>query len=291
MPIFWCQSCDKLIEVPHSFLKKEIKCPTCQQITPIYPTLVFIKQLLKQQTKHQKTEIPNISAPELKQTTAETYLAKLNIQPHFANNDNELITNSTELLNLAELLASNYTLLQPFLSKLQKIYAKGFYHFKLNTALFSASELMNLLSIIRDLHKLNYLNNYYYQSNKQHIFFKLTRDENKNQFLNKTWLQIYLKQICQRIFPQAFLAENVTLQIQDNCYQFELLLMPTSTILVLMNFSFSKNISQLPQAFSSIPYLVLLPNSNEIDALILNKKYPNTTIITLNNLETTLKQV
>lgn len=291
MSIFWCQACDKLIEVPNNFLKKEVKCPTCQQVTPIYSTLGFIKQLLKQLAKHQKTEIPNTSVPTLTQATAETYLTQLKIHPHFVNENNVLATDSADLLNLAELFAANYGLLQTFFSKLQRVYAKGFYHFKLNVALFSATELTNLLNIMRRLYQLNYLENYHYQSNKQHIFLKLTRDENKNQFLNKKWLQIYLKQTCQRVFPQAFLAENITLRVENDFYTFELLLMPTHATIVLINYSIVKNIPKLPPLFFSIPHLMLLPNSDEMEVLTLNKQYPHTTIITLKNLETCLQQV
>jgi hypothetical protein len=217
MAIFRCHKCGYLREVPNQHIGKKIKCPVCQQVMPIYDTLVFIKKVLEKYSnmrtefirlqKMQKslpstaTEISdeankNASDMDIFNTTAMT--EKQQYQPILnwfqsksiqLNIDKEAVDTTGFFDEVAIKLGDNYDLLKIVIDKIKRIQKKGYPNVTLNLSDYSQEEAALIKEFCEELYEYAFVAKYFVNRNQHKIHLSLQTAQPIVKFFNGEWLE------------------------------------------------------------------------------------------------------
>ncbi len=203
MAIFRCNKCGYLREVPNQHIDKKVKCPVCQKSMPVYDTILFIKDVLKQYVTikkelHSLKPVPtttNISDMDIFNTTAMT--EKKQYQPildWFKSKNIELDVNEKTIDTtgffdeIAVKLGKNYGTLRVVTDKIKRIQKKGYTHVTLDLSNYN-KEADLIREFCEELYEYAFVAKCFFNRKKNMIHLDLQTAQPIVNFFNGEWLE------------------------------------------------------------------------------------------------------
>ena len=203
MAIFRCNKCGYLREVPEQHIGKKVNCPVCKQITPIYDTIFFVKNTLKQYFSIKKElcslkHVPsttNSSELDIFNTTAMTekqqyqpilnWFKKKSIQ---LNIDKNSLDTTGFFDEVAVKLGENYDTLRVVTDKIKRIQKKGYTNVTINLSDYS-EEADLIKEFCEELYEYAFIARYFFNRKKNLIHLDLQTAPQIVRFFNGEWLE------------------------------------------------------------------------------------------------------
>lgn len=210
MAIFRCNKCAYLREVPNQYIGKKIKCPVCQQIMPIYDTIFFIKNTLKQyfsiknklrDLQTDSTDVSdlttnNFSELDIFNTTA--MMEKQQYQPILdwfksknvqVNVDKSAVDTTGFFDEVAVKLGDNYGSLRVVTDKIKRIQKKGYSNLTLNLSDYSQEEAWFIKEFCDELYEYAFIAKCFVNRTENKIHLNLQTAQPIVNFFNGEWLE------------------------------------------------------------------------------------------------------
>ncbi|MFK5970776.1 MAG: hypothetical protein QM487_11745 [Candidatus Marithrix sp.] len=203
MAVFRCNKCRYLREVPNQHIGKKVKCPICQTTMPVYDTVFFIKDVLKQYSNVKKElrnlkPVPittNTSDMDIFNTTAMT--EKKQYQPildWFKSKNIQLDINKKALDttgffdDIAVKLGKNYSTLRIVTDKIKRIQKKGYTHMTLDLSDYE-KEANLIREFCEELYEYAFVSKCFFNRKKNLIHLDLQTAQPIVSFFNGEWLE------------------------------------------------------------------------------------------------------
>ncbi|HHB92715.1 MAG TPA: DUF1887 family protein [Thioploca sp.] len=206
MAVFRCNKCRYLREVPNQHIGKKVKCPVCQTIMPVYDTIFFIKDVLKQYSNVKnellslkpKSTTTNTSDIDIFNTTAMT--EKKQYQPilnWFKSKNIQLDINKKAIDTtgffdeIAVKLGKNYGTLRIVTDKIKYIQRKGYTHVTLDLSNYD-KEANLIREFCEELYEYAFVAKCFFNRKKNLIHLNLQTAQPIVSFFNGEWLEWFV---------------------------------------------------------------------------------------------------
>ena len=214
MAIFRCHKCGYLREVPNQHIGKKVKCPVCQQVMPIYDTLVFVKKVLEKylsmrtEFRHLQKSLPsatteisekaNKNAEEIDIFNTTAMAEKQQYQPILnwfkskniqLNIDKEAVDTTGFFDEVAMKLGNNYDLLKVMIDKIKRTQKKGYTNVTLNLSDYNQEEAALIKEFCEELYEYAFVAKYFVNRNQNKIHLSLQTAQPIVKFFNGEWLE------------------------------------------------------------------------------------------------------
>ncbi|MDM8567396.1 hypothetical protein QUF74_17315 [Candidatus Halobeggiatoa sp. HSG11] len=205
MAIFRCNKCGYLREVPDQHIGKKVACPVCKQMIPIYDTVFFVKNMLKQYFNVKK-ELANLQPPTPSNATNNPELDIFNTTAMTEKQQYQPILNWFEKKNIqlsinkkaldttgffdevAVKLGENYGTLRIVTDKIKRTQKKGYTHLTLNLSNYG-KEANLIEEFCKELYEYAFVARYFFNKKKNFIHLDLQTATPIVNFFNGEWLE------------------------------------------------------------------------------------------------------
>lgn len=214
MAIFRCNKCGHIREVGSDYLGKSVKCPKCDQITPIHDTVTFLKALIKKYIAL-NTEIQNLRQLSSEDGSANEIAGNISFEEIDIHNTNVLTqTNNIEPIiqwfdqrkiqinvnpdaadttgffdEIALLIGNNFSVLNYVIGQIKYVQNKDYTNVKIELAKKSPQEIQQIISFCKELHDYSFVAKYFYQKKDKVIRITLQKAPQIKQFFNGIWME------------------------------------------------------------------------------------------------------
>lgn len=214
MAIFRCNKCGHIREVGSDYIGKSVKCPECDQITPIHDTVTFLKALIKkyiaqnkelQSLRHESSNddlanqsSENISFEEIDIHNTNVLAQANNLEPilqwfkkrkvqvHF----NQDATDTTGFFDeIALLLGSQFDVLNCVSNQIKYVQNKGYSNVKIEVIKKNPKEIQQITAFCKELYDYSFVAKYFYQKKDKVIRLTLQKAPKIREFFNGIWME------------------------------------------------------------------------------------------------------
>ena len=239
MAIFRCNKCGHIREVGSDYLGKSVKCPKCDQITPIHDTVTFLNALIKnyitqnkelQNLRHESSEDgsgnqsdANISFEEIdihntnvltkanNREPISQWFEERKIQIHF----NQDAVDTTGFFDeIALLLGNNFNVLNFVSNQIKYVQNKGYSNVKIELSKKNPREIQQITSFCKELYDYSFVAKYYYQKKDKVIRITLQTAPKIKAFFNGIWMEWFTLMKLLEFFRERKLAPACTRGIE-----------------------------------------------------------------------------
>lgn len=218
MAILRCNSCAYLREVPNEHVGKMVKCPVCEQASPIHDTVSFVKKVLK------KYGLLSVKYRELEQSLTPEPDAVIN--QYRLNHSGEIDLHNTDVMGnsmqyqpiiswfersniqvtvnahaldtqgfydeVAIEMGDNFEVLQDVLDKIRKTHRNNYTSLVLNLSNHSQAQIKTITGFCKNLYEFSFVAKYFYNKNEKRIHLNLQSLPNIVRFFNGEWLEWFV---------------------------------------------------------------------------------------------------
>ena len=212
MAIFRCSKCGYVREVPDQHIGKTVKCPVCQQVTPIHNTVAFVKTIVHKYFKV-RTELRSLQQsipatnttvePRNDTTDIDIYnttvmTEKQQYEPivkwfesqQIQINVNEEAVDTTGFFDeVAVSLGDNYALLKILNDKIKRIQQKGYTNVTLDMSQYSQQDADSIKKFCKELHEYAFVAKYFDKRTEHKIHLVLQTAPAIVDFFKGVWLE------------------------------------------------------------------------------------------------------
>jgi phage FluMu protein Com len=214
MAIFRCNKCGHIREVGNDYLGKSVKCPKCDQITPIHDTVSFLKALIKKHIAQNKelqnlrqelsgedsgNEIAeNVSFEEIDIHNTNIFTQANNLEPILQwfeerkiqiNVNRDAVDTTGFFDEIALSLGNDFNVLNFVISQLKYVQNKGYTNVKIELSKKNSQEIHKITSFCKELHDYSFVAKYYYQKKDKIIRITLQTAPKIKAFFNGIWME------------------------------------------------------------------------------------------------------
>ena len=214
MAIFRCNKCGHIREVGSDYLGKSVKCPKCDQITPIHDTVTFLKALIKKHIAQNK-ELQNLRRESSREVSDNEIAENISFEEIDIHNTNVLTkANNLETIQqwfekrkiqihvnqdaadttgffdeIALLIGNNFNVLNYVSNQIKYVQNKGYTNVKIELSKKNLQETQQIASFCKELHDYSFVAKYYYQKKDKVIRIKLQKAPKIKEFFNGIWME------------------------------------------------------------------------------------------------------
>ena len=210
MAIFCCNKCSHIREVGSDYIGKSVKCPKCENVTPIHNTVEFLTVLIKKYVS-QTEELQKLQKEEANQKMTENFsFDNINI------NNTDIFTQSVSYAPLVQwfeerkiqieinpksvdttgffdevslILGNNFHVLNFVTNQIKYIQNKGYTNVKIELSKKSPKEMQQIISFCKSLYNYSFVTRYYYQKKDKVIRLTLQKAPKIREFFNGIWME------------------------------------------------------------------------------------------------------
>jgi len=210
MAIFCCNKCSHIREVGSDYIGKSVKCPKCENVTPIHNTVEFLTVLIKKYVSQTK-ELQKLQKEEANQKMTENFsFDNINI------NNTDIFTQSVSYAPLVQwfeerkiqieinpksvdttgffdevslILGNNFHVLNFVTNQIKYIQNKGYTNVKIELSKKSPKEMQQIISFCKSLYNYSFVTRYYYQKKDKVIRLTLQKAPKIREFFNGIWME------------------------------------------------------------------------------------------------------
>ena len=211
MALFRCNKCGHIREVGNDYIGKTVNCPKCDQITPIYDTIAFVRALIlkhntlniklqKLRKKYVKengvVESEPIEIIDIYNTKvlmqADKYepiirwFGRRNIQVQV---NLESIDTTGFFDEIALSIGDNFNVLRFVSDQIKYIQNKGYTNVKLDVSRKTKDEIKQITSFCKEMYDYSFVAKYYYQKKDKVIRLTLQTAPKIRDFFNGIWME------------------------------------------------------------------------------------------------------
>ena len=218
MAILRCNSCAYLREVPSEHVGKTVKCPVCEQASPIHDTVAFIKKVLEKHSellgKYRQLEQPVVSEAQEKTPlnrikggedidlhNTDVMANSMQYQPiiHWFERKNIQVDVNHNALDtqgfydeIAIEIGDNFAVLQDVVEKIRKTQRSNYSSLILSLGNNSQNQIKAITGFCKRLYDFSFLAKYFYNKSEKKAHLTLQSIPNIVQFFNGEWLEWYV---------------------------------------------------------------------------------------------------
>ena len=218
MAIFRCGTCNILREVSNNYIGQAVKCPQCQQVSPIHNTVDFISKVLERYTllnkelgelrKQVGADESAIQLPMGEPSLSDVDIYNADImkvsQQHekiiqwfkkqsiHAEVDHKSIDTSGFFDEIACQIGNNYDTLKPVLDQIRYQQRRNGTYVNLHLSKNSQKEIREITQFCHDLYKYSFVAKYFYQKQEKVVRLTLQQAQAITSFFAGEWLEWYV---------------------------------------------------------------------------------------------------
>jgi phage FluMu protein Com len=215
MALFRCNKCGHIREVGNNYIGKSVKCPKCDQITPIYDTVIFVKALIQ---KHitQTNKFQKLQQKFAKEDDSDIQIVESNSSEEFDIYNTKVLTQADKYEPIVQwfekrqiqiqinqeavdttgffdeislLIGNNYNVLKFVSDQIKYIQNKGYTNVKLDISKKSPEEIKQIKAFCKEMYDYSFVAKYFYQKKDKIIRLTLQKAPNIRNFFNGIWME------------------------------------------------------------------------------------------------------
>ena len=215
MALFQCNECSHMREVGSDYIGRSVKCPKCNQVTPIHDTVKYVKALLKkhvalnnelnklQKIQIKENKLENKIADSFSIDEIDIYNTKVLTQADmhepivqwFKKHKIEIQINQEAVDTtgffdeIALSLGKNFNVLSFVSDQIKYIQNKGYSNVKLDLSKKKPEEITLIKSFCKELYDYSFVAKYFYEKKDKIIRLRLQKAPKIRDFFNGTWME------------------------------------------------------------------------------------------------------
>lgn len=215
MALFRCNECSHIREVGSDYIGRSVKCPKCNQITPVHDTVRFVKALIE---KHiaQNRALQKLQKNLVKENNPEDQLIDINSFENIDIYNTKVLTQAEKIepidhwfkerqidiqINqeavdttgffdeIALSLGKNFNVLSIVSGQIKYIQNKGYSNVKLDISKKKPEEIKIIRSFCKELYDYSFVVKYFYQKKDKIIRLTLQKAPKIREFFNGVWME------------------------------------------------------------------------------------------------------
>lgn len=215
MALFRCNKCGHIREVGNNYIGKSVKCPKCDQITPIYDTVIFVKALVQ---KHitQISKFQKLQQKYAKEDDSDIQIVESNSSEEFDIYNSKVLTQADKYEPIVQWfekrqiqiqinqeavdttgffdeislsIGNNYNVLEFVTDQIKYIQNKGYTNVKLDISKKSPEEIKQIKAFCKEMYDYSFVAKYFYQKKDKIIRLTLQKAPNIRNFFNGIWME------------------------------------------------------------------------------------------------------